>query len=175
MSKIESFEYFLKGLVGWFCDFYTIDNADFNDHPQNNLSKLKVIKLHFFASSTSTDMLDLFDDFHAMPYGHVESEIYRSLSKLQFAEVTNTKLVITDIKSFNEVSVGQSEVVDNSISTLKELNSQLISFSPFDLVELSHKWFSWRYNFEIAKKDGSFSRPISKELIKKEEKYYSLF
>ncbi|WP_293924327.1 hypothetical protein [Sphingobacterium sp. UBA6320] len=174
MNKILLFEYFLKKLVEWHCDYYKLNIVDFNDHEYNNLSKLKVIKLHFFACSTNENALDIFDDFHAMPYGHVESEIYNHLDELQFCSVTNNKMIINNWVNFNNYLPENHEVIDISTSRLRNENFSLISIDPFELVELSHKWFSWRYNFQKARQSGSYSRPINRDLIIKEEKFYSV-
>ncbi|ERJ61346.1 hypothetical protein [Sphingobacterium paucimobilis] len=175
MNKIVLFEYFLKKLVEWYCDYYQLNITNFNDHPYNNLSKLKVIKLHFFACSTNSEALEIFDDFHAMPYGHVESGIYNHLDNLRFCNVTNSKLIINDMNSFLNFFPKNYEVIDACIERLRNINLSLISLEPFELVELSHKWFSWRYNFQKARQNGSYSRPINSELILKEEKFYSIF
>lgn len=174
MSKIVLFEYFLKKLVDWYCDYYSIELNDFNDHSFNNLSKLKVIKLHFFVCSTSEEALNIFDDFHAMPYGHVESEVYNKLDSLKFCYVSNSKLLITDIESFKKVMHPDQKIIDTAVQRLRGINPQLISLEPFELVELSHKWFSWRYNFQKARNEGVYSRSINNDLIIREEKFYSL-
>ncbi|MGJ1518616.1 hypothetical protein ACR79N_26825 [Sphingobacterium siyangense] len=175
MRKIVLFEYFLKKLVVWYCDYYRIDVTQFNNHSNNDLSKLKVIKLHFFTCSTSRDALEIFNDFHAMPYGHVESEIYNLLDRLSFFTVTNSSLLINDDRNFDLINSIDSQIIDNAILSLMDENSNLIALKPFQLVELSHKWFSWRYNFQQAKKSGLYSKRINNDLILQEEKYYSLF
>jgi|SRR5690606_8271442 len=175
MSKISLFEYFLKRLVEWYCEHYAIASSEFNDHHRNDLSKLKIIKLHFFACSTNNDALDVFDAFHAMPYGHVESEVYNRLTNLRYCQISSTKLGIIDLERFMSLQPDNSSMIDIIVESLKKENADLITMEPFDLVELSHKWFSWRYNFQKARQDGMYSKPISKDLIIREEKFYSLF
>lgn len=174
-KKIILFEYFLKKLVGWFCDYHGIGINDFNNHPHNDLSKLKVIKLHFFACSTSPQALEVFNDFRAMPYGHVESDVYSALDTLAYFNVTNSKLVIKPGVDLNAITHEDSGIIDDIIFKLRGLNPKLITLSPFDLVELSHKWFSWRHTFEQARNVGTYSKAISKELINQETKFYSLY
>ncbi len=174
MNKIDLFEYFLKELVEWFCDSYGIVREDFNQHPSNDLSKLKVIKLHFFACSTDVQALQVFDDFRAMPYGHVESEVYASINKLSYFEITNSKLIVQDDSAFTDFLPEGFNTIRSIIANLKDLNAKLIQASPFDLVELSHKWFSWKYTFNEAKKENSFSRKINPKIILNESKLYRL-
>lgn len=171
--KIPLFEYFLLQLVHWSCDFYQIRIADFNEHPKNDLSKLKVFKLHFFACSTDEAALDIFS-FKALPYGHVESEVYSKLDELQYCRVTNKKLEIIDICGFQDQEPELSELIDQIVENLRKENNDLISYDPFELVDLSHRWFSWRYTYKMAREEKTFSKPIFKKLIAREEKYYSL-
>ncbi|MGK6350373.1 hypothetical protein [Parapedobacter sp. DT-150] len=173
--KIILFEYFLKRLMEWFCEYHNTSINEFNNHLSNDLSKLKVVKLHFFACSTSHEALEIFDDFRAMPYGHVESEVYNALSTLEHFDVTNFKLLIRPGSNLNDIQHEQSFVMDEIVNNLKTQNFDLISLPPFDLVELSHRWFSWRYTFEQARNSGFYSKPISKELIQQETKLYSLY
>lgn len=157
----------------WYSKYYEIDIKEFNNHSRNDLSKLKVIKLHFFACSTNSEALDVFDDFHAMPYGHVESGVYNLLDSLRYCKVSSNKLVITDLNKFQQMRCDEG-IIDTIVQKLREENNDLISIEPFELVELSHKWFSWRHNFQKARQDGMYSKPISKDLIIREEKFYSL-
>ena len=172
--KVSLFEYFLKRLVEWYCEYYKIGVEDFNNHPNNNLSKIKVIKLHFFASSTENEALDIFDNFHALPYGHVESTVYDNLNNLTHFRVDNIGLtLLCELDQINGQSVENNAIIDRTVINLIELNKDLISLNPFDLVEISHRWFSWNFTFQEARKAGSFSRAISPNLIKQEVKYYS--
>lgn len=174
MNKIILFEYFLKKIVEWYCKYYQISWEEFNSHSENDLSKLKVIKLHFFSCSTTESALEIFDTFHAMPYGHVESDVYKKLDELQFCIITNRKLIIKNISSFKEYLPESYNIIDDSVEKLIKANPALITIDPFELVELSHRWFSWRYNFHNARLKGDYSKRISKDLILKEEKIYTI-
>jgi hypothetical protein len=102
-KKIEAFEYLLFELVNWFMNKKNISNyEDFNKN--NDLNKLKVIKLHFFVTainSNNNNLLEVFNKFCAMPYGHVESDIYNSLGKLNFFTVDVKKLIINDLNTID--------------------------------------------------------------------------
>jgi hypothetical protein len=172
--KIILFEYFLKHLVQWYCEYYKITAVDFNNHPKNDLSKLKVLKLHFFACSTDDDALDLFDDFHALPYGHVESTIFNNLHELTHFSVDNNRLTL--LCNLEEIAGGDpvnNTLIENIVRKLRTKNFNLISMKPFDLVEMSHRWFSWNFTFNEARKFGLYSKSISPKLIKQEAKSYS--
>ena len=172
--KIALFEYFLKHLVEWYCDYYNIEVQQFNTHHNNNLSKIKIIKLHFFATSTDDDALDIFNDFHALPYGHVESFVYDHLNDLMHFEVDNISLTLrSELNQIQGHSAEHNVIIDRMVENLKNLNLDLIALEPFDLVEISHRWFSWNFTFQEARKMGLYSRAISPSLIKQEVKHYS--
>jgi len=176
MHKKQLFEYFLYLLIDWYKESYGYDNILFEQN--NDLSKLKVFKLHFFASSTSSRALEIFNNFHALPYGHVESDVYRMINHLDFFSITNTKILFKQdigdidlmIRALDTIDI---ETIDGMVEKLKKYNQNLIRYSAFDLVELSHKWFSWKFSFERAKRLGLFSMPIENKLILTEAKYYS--
>jgi hypothetical protein len=174
ITKQDVFEYFLFKLIGWHCEENRISLQEFNDHNTNDFSKLKIIKLHFFACSTNSQALDYFNNFYAMPYGHVESTVYSGLNELNFFSVDNFKLTINNLNPVFAIGDEKTSLVDNSVNILREKNPEILALPPFDLVELSHKWFSWQYTFNEARKEYSYSKWISPELIKSEAKFYSL-
>lgn len=172
--KVSLFEYFLKHLVDWYCEYYGIEFHEFNGHNKNNLSKIKIIKLHFFAASTEDEALDIFDNFHALPYGHVESTIYDNLNNLNHFSVDNSCLQILSARDqIIGGSVENNAIIDRMVGKLRSINNDLIALEPFGLVEISHRWFSWNYTFQEARKSGSYSKAINPNLIKQEDKYYS--
>lgn len=169
-DKIELFEEFLLLMVDWFCESHNIKREQFNSHDRNDLSKLKVIKLHFFAVSTSIAAIEKFDSFHAMPYGHVESDIYSRISYLTYFEVNSRNLQIKDIETLSDID--PSPLTKGMVQGVKLQNENLINYSAFELVELSHKWFSWRKTYNEATSGKTYSKKINSEIIKNEYKYY---
>jgi uncharacterized phage-associated protein len=172
-EKLALFEEFLLLLVDWFCEAYKIERKDFNNHPRNDLSKLKIIKLHFFAVSTSQAALAKFDSFYAMPYGHVETDIYSNLGLISQFRINSSNLEIVNINRLNELI--PSEIPLEIIKNIKQKNFDLIKYPAFQLVELSHKWLSWRKTYNEAVNIDSYSKKINPEIILKEDKYYTLF
>ena len=171
-NKIQAFEYLLSKLVEW------NDNVTTKD---NDISVLKALKLLFFVSAVGTTkssegtlLDDVFSNFAAMPYGHVESDIYSIIRSggLKGATVDNSKTTI--LESFNPALIASEDKIriDKSIEALKVINPNLITKSAFDLVELSHSWYSWKYYFARAKKNSTLREFIPSEIIKAEEKIY---
>jgi len=172
MSKTLAFEYFVYKLYEWY------ENAvgDVND---NDFSTLKVLKLLFFCSAIDTEekseetLLDNpFDNFYAMPYGHVESDIYNSIRKdeLKYFCIDNKKTIQKETPDFSKLPIELKGKIDSSFERILEENGELFKMSPLELVELSHLWYSWKYYYSKAKQVGSFSAKIPKHIIKSEEK-----
>lgn len=173
MDKKQAFEYYVVKLLEW--------HKEMSNTPESNdLSTLKVLKLLFFGSAISVEdnnetLLDQpFDKFYAMPYGHVEGEIYSYIKSRSFKnlQINNINSTITTKEEYPENDIKFK--IDNSIAKLKKANSNLILMTSFDLVELSHRWYSWQFYFNKAQKNGSYSELIPIEMIKLEQKFFSL-
>lgn len=174
MNKNQAFEYYVIKLLEWY-------NEVSSNNKSNDLSTLKVLKLLFFGAAMSAKekmsetLLDSpFNTFYAMPYGHVESEIYASIKRREF-----TNLDINNSGSNIDLNLNYPEgdiknKIDKSIQNLKEANPKLILMTPFELVELSHRWYSWQFYFNKAKQNGSYSELIPAQMIKLEQKFFSL-
>lgn len=174
--KIKTFEYILFKLLEW--------NNEVTNSRQNDVSILKALKLLFFVSAVNASnnnnnsLLDnIFTDFVAMPYGHVESDIYDAIKegKLEVFNLSNLSCtkkegVEIDINFNNQIK----DKVDEAIESLRNQSPNLIKLSSFALVELSHAWYSWKYYFALAKKAGINSMEIPVEVIKNEQKVFTL-
>ena len=79
MNKIFAFDYMLSLFEQWYKEEGK-ETMNFQ-----NCSKLSVLKLLFLAAvpkrEDSRDLLDVFDNFHALPYGPVESDIYNAIQE----------------------------------------------------------------------------------------------
>lgn len=175
-SKIKAFEYVLFKLIEW----HNENNKTANE---NDISILKALKLLFFVSSVNTmkDSVDTlldhpFNNFVAMPYGHVESDIYDAIKQgdIKNVDIDKNKTDIKDIESILELSPETKLKIDESIISLKKINNKLIKLSSFELVELSHRWFSWKINYQKALQNKIFSHSISISEIKNEDKFYQI-
>lgn len=174
MEKNQAFEYFVSKLLEWYNELNGQDKV-------NDLSTLKVLKLLFFCSAINTKkgqegtLLDYpFNNFYAMPYGHVESEIYSDIKANQFP---NVEINNSTTNFINQIDYPDGDIktkINDSIERLKLENKNLINMTSFDLVELSHRWYSWRYYFAKAKRNYTYSESIPSEIIKAEEKIFSL-
>ncbi len=173
--KIQAFEYLVSKLLDW--------HSEFSSSTKNDLSILKVLKLTFFTSAVgansniNTSLLDeVFNNYVAMPYGHVESDIYTYIknNELPNVSINNRQTVLNNRYSSDELNISIKEKIDNSVTLLKSINQDLITLSSFELVDLSHAWYSWQKFYSIAKANKRNSEPIPTDEIKKEDKIYQL-
>lgn len=182
-KKVYAFEFLINELLRWHCEFY---RKNFSDIIENDLSVLKVLKLLFFTTAASIKrdgssylLETVFNKFYALPYGHVESEVYDLIKKnngnLNFFEINNQCTIrkenalsrIKDLIDLTPIEI-RTQILE-SIRNLKQINYELISYSAYKLVDLSHIWYSWQFNF-----DGYSSSKISIDLIKSEDKIFVL-
>ncbi len=176
-DKIYLFEYMISKIIEQYKGLNGVDERD----ALSAFSKLKLIKLNFFVSAIDADdssngLLDIFDNFHAMPYGHVESDVYAGIQsgELNFYKFGSNNL-IRNIQFPTEDKFSEEKgKIDKALSSLFTKNSNILNASAFQLVELSHQWHSWRIMFEKAKSEGSLSAQISPLMIKLEPKYFEL-
>lgn len=176
------FEYVIKKLLEWYSE-------NGGNQASNDFSILKTLKLLFFVSASNGSkgkrsfLLDeVFNNFTAMPYGHVESDIYQNIRQssgvLQFYTINNSKTVVNPEKNpeliANLIEIDIKNEIDSSINTLKQNNFRLVSMPPFDLVNLSHAWYSWQHFYSLAERSHSRSHNIPADYIKQEDKIFSL-
>lgn len=175
--KIKAFEYFITQLIAW----YKEENGQ-ETFKHNDLSRLKVLKLHFFvcasrANEKEDGLLSIFDNFWAMPYGHVESDIYKNLESLFCFEINTQNLnIINDCNKeyFETLDNKIKEEISQSFSTTKLKNKDLINYMAVDLVELSHTWYSWKAMYKLARSFNKYSLKIPNEMIRTEKKLFNL-
>lgn len=185
--KANLFEYIVYLLICWYKERRGIssDSAFNND---NDISKLKVLKLLFFVVAVNGDknsLLEVFT-FYALPYGHVEDDIYNLIDgvdgqELQRYTIDTSKTIIKEsyieqlLGSFHE-DIQSLHYIEAkaAVEKLRDINPNLIEEEAFDLVEISHLWFSWRSTFAYARAIGRFKEKILVSLIKQDNKIFSL-
>lgn len=181
IQKRLAFEYALSQFLSW--------HSEASPNPSNDLSKLKSMKLLFFLATADAYLgsdpillQEVFNNFHALPLGHVESYIYNYIKQrngqLDYfnindqgtSQIEGTNLENLKVALDNQVS----ELIDANMRVLKEKNFQLISYSAYELVEISHRWTSWKVPIQQAKLRGDKGGSIPLTLLLNEQKYYFL-
>lgn len=171
-TKLHAFEYLLAKLIDW--------HREATGNDDNDLSILKVLKLTFFVSAVGTTknsentLLEVFNNYVAMPYGHVESDIYNAYgdNELQNVSIDNNNATVINPDIVNTYTGEIKILIDKAIEMLKKIDFQFITLTSFELVDLSHTWYSWQYSFKLARSNGNNSHPISPDVIKGEEKIF---
>jgi len=162
-TRLKYFEYFLLKMHAFF-------PANKNLY-LNDLSVLKCQKLLFFTVAVNTQSKlhksvlgnEIFNDFKAYQYGPVEETIYNSL-KEQNNELSHINLTFKkselkfDRAGLQDVINGIADsgildreilnLIDSSINDLNKKNPFLVKYSPFNLVELTHKWRCWSFSYQ---------------------------
>lgn len=172
--KLACFEYMLDEFLEW----DKLINGSSVDSPEK-FTKLKVIKLNFFASAILSNkdnegLLKIFDKFHAMKYGHVESDILSLCQKMDryYFEDNILKKRSTVVDSHLEIEPADKKLIYNSIQKLMTSNEDLIKYTPSQLVNLSHLWYSWKSLFTQKRRSNSIL--IDSYIIRTEPKIFEL-
>lgn len=171
--KMDCFEYSIDKFIEWHQEL----SGDPNGW-KTNFTKLKLIKLNFFLSAVNANevddgLLDIFDNFYAMPYGHVEFDIYNNISLSNKYLINTGNLGVRNKEyNFHHLPVDIKLKIDTSIELLKNENKFIINYGSFKLVELSHQWYSWINMRHLARLRNEPSIYIPISLIKSEGKLF---
>lgn len=147
----------------------------------SSFTRLKSLKLLFLVSAVNATkeengLLDIFDRFYAMQHGPVESDIYNAMVTSEtymfdFGERITT-IKNGDTHVFEQIPNEIKIKIETSIKTLKDKNALIVMYKSFDLVEITHKWESWRVALDIAQTLGKRSELMSVDSIKYDSKYF---
>lgn len=149
------------------------------------LTPLRAIKILFFVcmaechgKKNESTLLDVFDDFRAYPYGHLEENIFKILvnqsdEKLKYYKIQDNILIPNDcVCNLNqEVDLAVREKIDLGIKKLLEHNSKFLDYSGTDLIDLSHSYFSWADANRKKEEQGHVVK-IEKDTMIMEDKIY---
>ncbi|MGL5705095.1 MAG: type II toxin-antitoxin system antitoxin SocA domain-containing protein [Tannerellaceae bacterium] len=188
VDKIKFFHYFITRIIlgmrgDLSLDLNNVSISDFSSWANGSgLSKLKLLKLLFFAvvidahKTKGSKLLDtVFNNFYAMPYGPVESDVYNHLCELNNYTFTNQSMSFSgdiDVFYYDDLCPNLLMQIDQSIRLMIEENNNILDMSAFDLVELSHKAVSWQIVFSEAKRKRIYSLCIPNEIIKSTTTYF---
>jgi uncharacterized phage-associated protein len=164
--KWQSFTYIVQQLIAW-------SDSEGGTGQRSSFTKLKLLKLLFFVSAADSSegeysLLRVFENFYAMPYGHVESDIYNLMREYN---VFDYKPLMSEDVRLNDA---QKKVIDSAIANLKDINRKIVLYTANQLVDLSHEWYSWKSMYNMARSSDKYSVAIPADLIKHEHKFYSL-
>lgn len=165
-DKIKAFDYMLQLIEDWRTDFFTSKKLTVKP-----LSKLIVLKLLFLIAAPKKngglDLLDTFNNFHALPYGPVESDIYNAIldNKIPSYYVKDRSVEVKD-KQVYDTNDPLCIEIKKALNDLKNINPSIISLNSFELVEITHKWDSWNRSMKFAEFMGRSSAKMLTESIR---------
>lgn len=165
MDKVYAFDYMITLLNEWRESFNT-------GNPSRGLSKLSVLKLLFLVAAPKReggdDLLNVFNNFHALPYGPVESDIYNAIQNdcLPSYIVGDRIIQLKNTTSNLPYNINDFNKVKAAVNELKHVNSSLIKLNAFELVEITHKWESWNKSIDFAHFIGASSYKMTTESIR---------
>ena len=168
--KLLSFEYLLYRFMIWYEEDQQITDASHRKF-LSEFSRLKVLKLLFLVAAIQDDckkdLLTIFDKFYAMQHGPVESDIYNAMVKddFTFFRFKDRQTTFKTDLAFNFDSI-EKDNLDRSIKLLRDINPRIVSYSAMDLVEITHKWISWKSSYMVAQMLGKGSQLMPTDLIK---------
>jgi len=176
MEKIERkkkcFEYIVTQLKIWHKEVVGTESME-------SFTRLKLHKLLFLISSVTAlpenkKVLLIFDNFYAMPYGPVESDIYNEMVNDSFTVLSFSERSVGFKGEFVEdvFDVNDKNLIDEAITELKMINKGIVQYSASTLVDITHKWSSWKYAREIASVLGKGSEKMDIDSICKDRKIY---
>lgn len=136
-------------------------------------TKLRLQKILFFVCTINADegnhkLLDVFNEFYALPYGPVEIDIYNCMGNNSFTSIKfQGNLCVFDAKKmeFGELDDELKEFVDSAIAGLKETDTKYLTCPVFNLVDLSHRWSAWQIAMRFAKFVGGHKAKLATEDI----------
>ena len=149
--KIKYLEFIIRELIKWYKNEDPVEGETINE-----IEKLKVMLMVFFISIVNVteedlDLLTLFDNFSAGPYGPMEMDLYSDLETMSHFKINRaTEVINLDIDEtvLDEFKIKQ---ILNAIEKLKQIDPNFINKSSWEMVLISHKYYSVRYHFEKYK------------------------
>ena len=154
--KKQAFEYLLTQMLNWGAEMKPAV-------PNYTFTRLKALKLLFFTAAIKNeqggDLLDVFDNFHALPNGPVESDIYNSITSDNLTYYTFKDFSMKAKQPYIDLDLDNAikDRINKAVQTLRQKNERIVAYKAEELVILSHSWFSWQNSIQIAKALGKGS------------------
>lgn len=173
--NINVFKNIFFQLKEWYKEELNYSEEDFNLY--NDFSILKLIKLQFFISAVNSennnDILNGYQ-FFAMPYGPVETNTYSLIKENQINGININRYKTNVSENFNLIEHDLNNNISIAINLLKEEEPNIIIASAGELVDLSHKWQSWKRNYAFARARRMYSCPMDNNEIINDTKIFNL-
>lgn len=173
ITKKQAFEYLLTQMLKWGEE---MDPAV----PVLSFTRLKALKMLFFSAAVKNsqggDLLDIFDNFYALPNGPVESDIYNSITSDNLTYYTFRDFSFNAKTPYNDEGLSDQlkERIGFAVEALRQKNNKIVTYNAEQLVALSHTWMAWRDSILIARALGKGSYPMDTEKIRSNSQFFTI-
>lgn len=176
--KIICFEFLTLLFINW---YRTVSKTE--KTAEEHLGKLMLMKLLFFTSAVGSNrnnnkgLLDIFDNFYALPYGAIENDVYDNLIHINCFTFKNNSIIEfkqPNIGYFDKLSPEIKQQLRDAVERLKKENNEFVLMDAIDLVDLNHQWYSWKSSYKLAQSMKKNNIKIPNSLILSEHKFYTL-
>ena len=172
-TKKMAFEYLLNQMLKWGAEF--VPQVSYS-----SFTRLKALKLLFFTAAIrdgkGRDLLDVFDNFYALPNGPVESDIYNLITADQLMYYTFRDFSFNRKMAFSVDGLDEDlqKRIDSAVEALRLQNKNIVTYRAEQLVRLSHYWLSWQNSIQIAQALGKGSYKMDVNTIRTNPQYFAL-
>lgn len=138
-------------------------------------TKLRLQKILFLvcswkATKSEHKLLDVFDNFYALPYGPVEMDIYEAMKSnktFQHIYFEGNKCVYPNLEEsmFASLSGESRKWIDEAIDDFIQDQRCYLTMPVFDLVDITHRWTAWNIMMNMAEFLGNKKEEMSTECI----------
>lgn len=176
-KKLQYFEYLANKLIIWYAEINGNFDSDFHTFTRIKVQKLLFLAATINVTQANKDLLSVFDNFYAMQYGPVEIDIYDAMVNNRFSHISFTERhmkVRGNLSNIvNDLDNMIIRMIDAAIVKLRLENEQLINFTAIQLVDITHKWRSWKNAIDIAIALGNSSEKMAVDNICSDTKYFA--
>lgn len=176
MEKNLLFEYLVFRLDEWKKD---IEKGNEKVHA---FTKLRLQKILFLVCAWNVDnknpkLLDIFNQFYALPYGPVEIDIYEAMKNNQtFRHISfnGNECMYSKIESsmFTSISSLHRQWINEAVDDFIKNDRKYLTMPVFNLVDITHRWSAWQIAMQYAKLCGhSREKMTSLEIIESKKCY----
>lgn len=172
-TKKQAFEYLLTQMLIWGKEMTPAV-------PMLSFTRLKALKMLFFSAavknSKGCDLLDVFDNFYALPNGPVESDIYNCITSDQLTFYTFRDFSFNTKMQYNDEGLSDQlkERIRIAVEALRQKNDKIVTYNAEQLVALSHTWVAWQDSIFIARALGKGSYPMDTEKIRNYSQIFTI-
>lgn len=154
MNKNLLFEYLVFRLDEW------KKNIEKRNEKVPAFTKLRLQKILFLVcawnvENTNRKLLNIFNQFYALPYGPVEIDIYDAMKNnkiFQHISFNSNECIYCKLESamFASISSVHRKWIDEAMDDFVKNDRKYLTMPVFDLVDITHRWSAWRITMDIA-------------------------